>query len=31
MVWATATDDVPVLRCQVMEILEAENPQPPAQ
>jgi uncharacterized protein with HEPN domain len=26
VVWATATDDVPVLRRQVQEMLEAENP-----
>jgi uncharacterized protein with HEPN domain len=29
IVWATATDDVPVLRRQVMEILQAENPEQP--
>jgi uncharacterized protein with HEPN domain len=29
IVWATANDDVPVLRYQVMEILQAENPEQP--
>ncbi len=29
IVWATATDDVPVLRRQIMEILQAENPEQP--
>jgi uncharacterized protein with HEPN domain len=29
IVWATATDDVPVLRRQVMEILQAENLEQP--
>jgi uncharacterized protein with HEPN domain len=31
IVWATATDDVPVLRRQVMEILQAETPERPEQ
>ena|SRR5438132_13954393 len=29
IVWATATDDVPVLRRQAMEILQAENLEQP--
>jgi len=29
IVWATVNDDVPVLRHQVREILQAENPEPP--
>jgi uncharacterized protein with HEPN domain len=29
IVWATANDDVPVLRRQVMEIVQAENPERP--
>jgi uncharacterized protein with HEPN domain len=29
IVWATATDDVPLLRRQIMEILQAENPEQP--
>ena len=31
IVWATANDDVPGLRCQVIEILQAENPAQPQQ
>jgi uncharacterized protein with HEPN domain len=31
IVWATATDDVPVLRRQVMEILQRENLEQPEQ
>jgi len=31
IVWATATDDVPVLRRQVLEILQAENLEQPEQ
>jgi uncharacterized protein with HEPN domain len=30
IVWATAIDDVPVLRRQVLEILQAEQPDKPA-
>ena len=29
IVWATANDDVPVLRRQVMEILQTEDPEQP--
>jgi uncharacterized protein with HEPN domain len=29
IVWATATDDVPVLRRQVLEILQTEHLEPP--
>jgi uncharacterized protein with HEPN domain len=31
IVWATAIDDVPVLRRQVLEILQTENPEQPEQ
>jgi len=31
IVWATATDDVPMLRRQVMEILQTENLKQPDQ
>ena len=31
IVWATATDDVPVLRRQVLEILQTENLEQPEQ
>ena len=31
IVWATANDDVPVLRRQVMAILQEENPEQPQQ
>jgi uncharacterized protein with HEPN domain len=31
IVWATATDDVPVLRRQILEILRAENLEQPEQ
>ena len=31
IVWATANDDVPVLRRQVLEMLQTENPEQPEQ
>ena len=31
IVWATSNDDVPVLRRQIMAILQAENPEQPQQ